>query len=96
MEIRHLAVAPISGPHQPKGATKKNSTKQRVVDLDAVLKRSRKLRPTNRIAAEKSIRTMFQFNTSVEGEEKERIIESLCKQGSLTIDDKGKIQFPDV
>lgn len=62
-------------------------------DLDAILKRLLKLKPTKRIAAVNSIKAMFQFNAPISDEAAEGILEKLRRRGSLHIDEQGKIGF---
>jgi len=63
-------------------------------DLDAILKRLLKLKPTKRVTAANSIKAMFQFNTPVSDEGANRILEDLRRRGSITIDANDKVQFP--
>ena len=62
-------------------------------DLDAILKRLLKLKPTKRVTAANSIKAMFQFDTPVSDEAANKILEDLRRRGSLTIDAKDKVQF---
>jgi hypothetical protein len=62
-------------------------------DLDAILKRLLKLKPTKRAAAVNSIRAMFQFDSPISEETANKFLEEICRRGDLTIDANNKIRF---
>lgn len=72
---------------------KTTATNPQVANLDLILKRLIKLKPTNRDAAVNSIKAMFQFDAPISKETANKILEDLRKRGSLTIDSNDKIQF---
>lgn len=74
-------------------AVKASRAKVPADDLDAILKRLLKLKPTKRIAAVNSIKAMFQFNAPISDEAAEGILEKLRRRGCLHIDEQDKIRF---
>src|SRR5215211_4292162 len=73
------AVTPQSpqGKSNSKAPTQNNPNR----DLDAILKRLRKLKPNNRTAAINSIKAMFQFDADapLTDESASKILEDLCR-----------------
>lgn len=63
-------------------------------NLDVILKRLIKLKPTKRATAVNSIEAMFQFGAPISKEAANKILEDLRQRGSLTIDEGDKIKFP--
>lgn len=72
---------------------KATTPKPKTDDLDTILKRLLKLKPTKRVTAVNSIKAMFQFDAPISDQTANKILEDLRKRGSLTIDAKDKIQF---
>ena len=97
VEIRYAEPAPaaaISPKSPPSKKTSKTATpKATAHDLDTILKRLLKLKPTTRVTAINSIKTMFQFDAPINDETASKILDDLRKRGSLTIDANDKIQF---
>ena len=62
-------------------------------DLDAILKRLTKLKPTKRATAVNSIKAMFQFDAPINDNEANKILEALGRRGNLTIDANDKLQI---
>lgn len=78
---------------QTKSPRKPKDNQPSTYEPELVLKRLRKLKPTNRLAATNSIKAMFQFSDPISDEEAKRILDDLRKNGYLTIDSKDKLQF---
>jgi len=62
-------------------------------DLDTILKRLLKLKPTKRVTAVNSIKAMFQFDAPISDETANKILEDLHRRGALIIDAHDRIQF---
>src|SRR5262249_14782019 len=62
-------------------------------DLDSILQRLTKLKPSKRGAAVNSIKAMFQLTDPITDDDANKILEALRKRGSLTIDAQDKLQF---
>jgi hypothetical protein len=97
VEIRLAEPAPAATP-QPKApaATSNGKTaapKTPAHDLDAIFKRLTKLKPTKRTTAVNSIKAMFQFDTPINDDEANKILEALRRRGNLTIDANDKLQI---
>jgi hypothetical protein len=73
---------------------KASGTKAKAYDLDGILKRLIKLKPTKRDTAVNSIMSMFQFKSPINIETANQILEDLRKRGSVRIDANSKLQFP--
>jgi len=89
VEIRLAEPLPIPTA-QPKPAA---NGKAPARDLDSILKRLTKLKPTKRAAAVNSIKAMFQLTDPIGDDEANKILEALRKRGSLTIDANDKLQI---
>jgi len=99
VEIRLAGPAPALTP-RPKSPPETNNTKASkpkatAHDLDAILKRLLKLKPSKRATAANSIKSMFQFDAPITDEAANTILEDLRRRGSLTIDANNKVQFCD-
>ena len=88
---RATAVTPQSP--QAKSNSKAPTQNNPNRDLDVILKRLRKLKPNNRTATIHSIKAMFQFDEPLTDESASKILEDLCRRGSLTIAANDKLQF---
>lgn len=75
---------------QPKPAVKTPSR-----DLDTILKRLTKLKPTKRAAAINSIKAMFQLTDPISDVEANKFLDGLCKRGSISIDANDKLHIND-
>lgn len=97
VEIRYADPAPAAAATSKSPASKKYSkaptSKESARDLNVVLKRLLKLRPTKRGAAINSIKAMFQFDAPISDDAANKILEGLRSRGSLTIDADDKLQF---
>ena len=89
VKIRLGTPIPPSATQQP--PTTKGKSPAR--DLDSILKRLIKLKTTKRAAAINSIKAMFQLTDPMDDQEANRILESLHKRGSLSIDANDKLKF---
>src|SRR3954451_6401939 len=69
------------------------SSKSPARDLDSILKRLTKLKPTKRAAAVNSIKAMFQLTDPISDDDANNILEALRKRGALTIDVNNKLQM---
>ena len=65
-------------------------------DLDSILKRLIKLKPTKRGAAVNSIKAMFQLTAPISDAAADKILEDLRRRGSLTIDANDKLKIRSV
>jgi hypothetical protein len=97
VEIRLAEPAPAATP-QPKAPAatsngKSAAPKAPAHDLDAIFKRLTKLKPTKRATAVNSIKAMFQFDTPINDDEANKILEALRRRGNLTIDANDKLQI---
>ena len=90
-EPRAAEVGPKSPPI--KNNSKAPTSKATAHDLDTILKRLLKLKPTKRVTATNSIKAMFQFDAPITDEAANKILDDLRKRGSLTVDANDKIQF---
>jgi len=99
VEIRLAEPAPTLTPRpkSPPETNNTNASKPKVTarDLDAILKRLLKLKPSKRATAANSIKSMFQFDAPITDEAANTILEDLRRRGSLTIDANNKVQFRD-
>lgn len=86
----HLANPVSVSAAQPKPAA---NGKAPARDLDSILKRLAKLKPTKRVAAINSIKAMFQLTAPISDDDANEILEALRKRGSLTIDANDKLQI---
>lgn len=97
VEIRYtdLAAAAAATPKSPPSKNNSNAPTQKepARDLDAVLKRLLKLKPSKRAAATNSIKAMFQFDAPISDEAANKMLEDLRRKGFLTIDANDKLQF---
>jgi len=97
VEIRVKDISPIAeGAVKSQSVAKSQKTtgaNPQAANLDIILKRGIKLKPTKRDAAVNSIEAMFQFDAPISKEVANKILEDLRKRGSLTIDANDKIQF---
>lgn len=73
--------------------TKASAPKLKPDDLDGILQRLRKLNPTKRAATVNSIKAMFQFDTPINDEKANGILDALCKRGEVIIEANDKIRF---
>lgn len=89
--VAAMTANPKSAPATNNGKT--SAPKAPARDLDAILKRLLKLKPTKRVKVINSIKSMFQFDAPITDDEANKILEDLRKRGSLTIDTKDKIKF---
>ena len=80
-------------PVLPTNRGKATSNKSGSFDLELIFKRLLKLKPTKRASAINSIKAMFQFDAPITDQTAEKILESLRKNGGLSIDSHGRIQF---
>ena len=96
VEIRLAEPASAAGP-QPKAQSTANkaktTSKEPARDLDSILKRLTKLKPTKRAAAVNSIKAMFQLTSPISDGDAHEILEDLRRRGSLTIDANDKLQI---
>jgi hypothetical protein len=72
---------------------KSHSTKAKPHDLDLILKRLLKLKPTKHATAANSIKAMFQFDAPITDEAANKILEDLSRRGHLSFDTNDKLQF---
>jgi len=86
-------LAALENPKAAPKPTATNSDKTPAHDLDAILKRLRKLKPTKRATAVNCVKAMFQFNAPIDDQQANKILESLRKRGNLTIDANDKLQI---
>jgi len=93
VEIRLAEPAPHPKPSPTTNAKKATTPKAPAYDLDAILKRLIKLKPSKRSTATNSIKSMFQFDAPISDEVANTILEDLRRRGSLTIDANNKVQF---
>lgn len=89
VEIR-LAEPASTPAAQTKPATKGKAPAR---DLDSILKRLAKLKPTKRGAAINSIKAMLHLTDPISDDDSNKILEALRKSGSLTIDANDKLQI---
>lgn len=92
-----IRVAPIAvaAPARPTLVPKAPpAAKKTVVDYDLIVKRLRKLNTTNRVGAINSIKAMFQFDSPITEDTAAEILDDLKRRGSLSMNERGKIQFP--
>jgi len=89
------ATAATARPKSPLARnTEKASAKATAHDLDGILKRLIKLKPTKRDTAANSIMAMFQFKSPISLATANQILEDLRRRGSVTIDANSRLQFP--
>lgn len=67
-----------------------------VDNIQYVAERLRKLRPSKRSALANSIRAMFQFQGGISDVDVEKFIGELLRESRLSIDDTGRVSFPEV
>lgn len=72
---------------------KATTSKANAHDLNGILKRLIKLKPTKRDKAVNSIKAMFQLTAPISDETANQIFEGLRKRGSVKIDADSKLQF---
>ena len=89
VEIRPARPSPTPATQLKPAATGKAPAR----DLDSILKRLTKLKPTKRATAVNSIKAMFQFAAPMDDDEANRILEALRGRGNLTIDANDKLQI---
>ena len=97
VEIRYTDPAPATTP-TAKSPPSKNSGKAPAPkapahDLDTILKRLTKLKPTKRAAAVNCIKAMFQLTAPISDDQANKILEGVRSRGNLTIDAKDKLQI---
>ena len=86
VEVRVAKAAPTNQPTS-------KLTKQPEVDLDGVLARLQKLKPKKRVTAVNSIKAMFQFTEPIDDAAASKILDSLQRSGSVTVDANDKLTF---
>jgi len=97
VEIRLKEVVPAAAPRAKSLPTTNNANtptpKPTSHNLDTILQRLLKLKPTKRVTAVNSIKAMFQFDAPISDGTANKILEDLRSRGSLKIDANDKIQF---
>lgn len=99
VEIRLKDVVPAVAnqsrplPTKPSGKSPSPVTNPIIHDLDVILRRLIKLKPTKRGTAVNSIKAMFHLTDPISDETASKILEDLRRRGSLSIGANDKIQF---
>ncbi len=91
VRLAEPARAVVARPKSSSDTRKALAAKAPAYDLDVILKRLRKLKPTRRAAAANSIKAMFQFDGAISDETANNILEDLRKRGSVSIDANDKL-----